>query len=78
MRSTSRSRAYPPDLRFDAEAVSLVNVPWTNNINGAFHRRDRVQNQGRLGPLGRKCFKNTFYLLMDRSCGKKRVVLECW
>lgn len=61
---------------FANEALSLVKVPWTNNIMERFIGEVAFRIKHVWAHWGRKGLNNIIYLVMNRYCSKNRVVLE--
>ena len=62
--------------RFANEALSLVKVPWTNNIMERFIGEVAFRIKHVWAHWGREGLNNIIYLVINRYCSKNRVVLE--
>lgn len=61
---------------FANEALSLVKVPWTNNIMERFIGEVAFRIKNVWAHWGRKGLNSIIYLVINRYCGKNRVALE--
>jgi hypothetical protein len=61
---------------FANEALSLVKVPWTNNIMERFIGEVAFRIKHVWAHWGSEGLNNIIYLVMNRYCGRNRVVLE--